>query len=302
MNESQNKPEENIPGKEPEQIPQTESLLAGDYSAQNQASESLTTQPNKEMEVHHHGHVHEKKKWKEYLFQFLMLLLAIILGFQAENLREKLAERHMEKEYIESLVTDISTDYDLASRNAGSIFEQVKRIDTLQDLFFSIMENRPGTDSLVKKCYKMSAHINTFYSEFFNERTITQLLSSGNMRLIKKQGVADSIMGYHGYIKFVEVQKQTYINSINTVIQSMYNVYDIAFLKTILYNDTFYYPDPGRFEISLLTHEPGEIKKFIATLETTKIVAATYKDYLNGMMRESGKLYSFLKKKYELKE
>ncbi len=27
------------------------------------------------MEVHHHGHVHEKKKWKEYLFQFLMLFL-----------------------------------------------------------------------------------------------------------------------------------------------------------------------------------------------------------------------------------
>ncbi len=24
----------------------------------------------KEMEVHHHGHVHEKKKWKEYVFNF----------------------------------------------------------------------------------------------------------------------------------------------------------------------------------------------------------------------------------------
>ena len=42
-------------------------------------------QQNKEiMEVHHHGHVHEKKKWKEYLFQFLMLFLAVFCGFLAE--------------------------------------------------------------------------------------------------------------------------------------------------------------------------------------------------------------------------
>jgi hypothetical protein len=36
------------------------------------------------MEVHHHGHVHEKKKWKEYLFQFFMLFLAVFCGFLAE--------------------------------------------------------------------------------------------------------------------------------------------------------------------------------------------------------------------------
>ena len=40
-----------------------------------------------QMEVHHHGHVHADKKWKEYLFQFLMLFLAITLGFFVENLR-----------------------------------------------------------------------------------------------------------------------------------------------------------------------------------------------------------------------
>ena len=36
------------------------------------------------MEVHHHGHINEKKKWKEYLFQFLMLFLAVFCGFLAE--------------------------------------------------------------------------------------------------------------------------------------------------------------------------------------------------------------------------
>jgi hypothetical protein len=44
---------------------------------------TLNHQPST-MEVHHHGHVHEKKKWKEYLFQFLMLFLAVFCGFLAE--------------------------------------------------------------------------------------------------------------------------------------------------------------------------------------------------------------------------
>jgi hypothetical protein len=44
--------------------------------------QTLSPQPSSSlMEVHHHGHIHEKKKWREYLFQFLMLFLAVFCGF-----------------------------------------------------------------------------------------------------------------------------------------------------------------------------------------------------------------------------
>jgi hypothetical protein len=46
------------------------------------------------MEVHHHPDIHHKpKKWKEYFLEFLMIFLAVTLGFIAENLREHLTER-----------------------------------------------------------------------------------------------------------------------------------------------------------------------------------------------------------------
>jgi hypothetical protein len=55
-------------------------------SLENQLPPPETTPPQTQppMEVHHHGHVHEKKKWKEYLFQFLMLFLPVFCGFLAE--------------------------------------------------------------------------------------------------------------------------------------------------------------------------------------------------------------------------
>jgi len=261
--------------------------------------QSSTSKFKKKMEIHHHGHVHEQAKWKEYLFQFLMLFLAIFLSFWAENQRERSLEGHKEKEYIESLMTDIDNDYSKSRNISSAISVQVKTIDTLQTLFFDLQYSS-RKDSIIRKCYDLSSSILIFYSDFFNERTISQLLSSGNMRLIKKQGVADSIMDYHSLIKFVEVQKQLYINTVNSCVQSMYDVYDISYLKTIMQNDTLYNPDLESVQLQLRTTNEDEFKKFISILEITKVVAFTYKNYLTDISKKAERLYEFLKEKYKI--
>ena len=47
------------------------------------------------MEVNHHlqlenKHKHKHKLWKEYLLEGLMIFIAVMLGFIAENIRENL--------------------------------------------------------------------------------------------------------------------------------------------------------------------------------------------------------------------
>src|SRR5436190_20419739 len=58
------------------------------------------------MEVHAHTHA-ERKKWTHYLWEFLMLFLAVFAGFLADNWREHIVENKREKQYIMSLVTDL---------------------------------------------------------------------------------------------------------------------------------------------------------------------------------------------------
>lgn len=261
-----------------------------------------TKKINKEMDIHHHPIVHEQQGWKEYIFHFLMLFLAVFLAFLAENKREHNLESEKESEYIESLAKDAQVDFTTSEDLRTAIFIQVKKIDTLQNILFDDLENSFQRDSLIRKSYELSSSILTFYPAFFNERTITQLLSSGNMRLIKKQGVADSIMDYHSFIKFVEVQKQLYVNSVNTSLQSMYNIFDITYLKSIMRNDTLFEPDNSFVPVKLLTTSPEELKKFIATLEITKLVAFTYKNYLTEMTKRASRLYYFLRDKYKLKK
>ena len=58
--------------------------LANENHSQEQTIESPQPQTEK-MEVHHHPHV-EKKNFKEYFLEFVMIFLAVSYLFFAENM------------------------------------------------------------------------------------------------------------------------------------------------------------------------------------------------------------------------
>lgn len=63
------------------------------------------------MEVHHHTHAaHGKKNWKSYFWEFLMLFLALTLGFFVENQREHYVEKVRAKELAKNLYKEIYAD------------------------------------------------------------------------------------------------------------------------------------------------------------------------------------------------
>jgi hypothetical protein len=90
-----------------------------------------TNQEIENMEVHKHPHhVTHKKKWGEYVLEFLMLFLAVFLGFVAENIRENIVDRHREKEYIESFIEDLKTDSSSLSEAITTIQRNKTMIDS----------------------------------------------------------------------------------------------------------------------------------------------------------------------------
>jgi hypothetical protein len=153
----------------------------------------LIPQTDPPMEVHHHGHVHETKKWKEYLFQFFMLFLAVFCGFLAENLREHYIESHRAKEYAKSFISDIKADTsELHSAIHFGRFIQ-SSIDSLVTIY-STLKNRtvvPG------KFYYYSRFVTNFWRLDWNNSTINQLVQSGNLRYIKNKELVEKINRYY---------------------------------------------------------------------------------------------------------
>jgi hypothetical protein len=164
-----------------------------------------TIDPNPEienMEVHKHPHhVTHKKKWGEYLLEFIMLFLAVFLGFLAENLREQTVEHHREKEYIESLVEDLKSDTLQANEVLIKLNNRSIGIDSVIAALSSpeIIENSNNAYRFWSK--------NMGFADFIsNDRTIQQLKNSGGLRLIRNKVVSDGIMKYDQVLRDYHVQ------------------------------------------------------------------------------------------------
>src|SRR5215813_12676514 len=90
-----------------------------------------TNQETENMEVHKHPHhITHKKKWPEYLLEFIMLFLAVFLGFVAENYREHIVEQEREKQYMATLVEDLNIDTADMSRLKQTLSYVISREDS----------------------------------------------------------------------------------------------------------------------------------------------------------------------------
>jgi hypothetical protein len=189
-----------------EQLDTTSIPLSENLSEHNTPGiDTDTINPNSEienMEVHKHPHhVTHKKKWGEYLLEFIMLFLAVFLGFLAENLREQTVEHHREKEYIQSLVEDLKSDTLQANEVLIKLNDRSMGIDSVIAALSSpeIIENSNNAYRFWSK--------NMGFADFIsNDRTIQQLKNSGGLRLIRNKVVSDGIMKYDQVLRGYYVQ------------------------------------------------------------------------------------------------
>jgi hypothetical protein len=82
------------------------------------------------MEVHHHPDV-EKKGFKEYILEGLMIFLAVTMGFFAESIRENITNREHAEQLTMQVVTELKSDT-VQLRQIDSAERKIQtRVDTL---------------------------------------------------------------------------------------------------------------------------------------------------------------------------
>ena len=160
-----------------------------------------------EMEVHKHPHhVMHKKKWTEYLLEFFMLFLAVFLGFVAENIRENIAEQHREKQYMQSLLSDLSADTATINYGLPRKEGKIKAIDSI----FTFFNNNKNVTAITGRLFKTLRRTTWDQRIDRNTITISQLKNAGNMRLVQKKNVADSIAAYDMLWINIDLYRDTY--------------------------------------------------------------------------------------------
>ncbi len=168
------------------------------------------------MEVHHHPHV-EKKGFKEYFLEFIMIFLAVTLGFIAENIRESFKEHSLRKEYVRSFYEDLKTD--TAKISAVIAFDQTKN-----DAFNTIA----ACYDSISKGMTNSCELNLLFNSIrdwpfqMTDRTIKQLANTGGFRLLEKAD-ADSIIVYQNAFALLQDFQSTIFQEAQDNVRNTYN-------------------------------------------------------------------------------
>ena len=151
------------------------------------------------MEVHQVRSPAKEKHFKHYLFEFLMLFLAVTAGFFMENQRDHYAEKKREKQFIRSLAEDLKKDIRELDKKINLRDVRKMHIDSI----ISIL-NSPDPDQYGNQLYYFARYLPRPYRFEFNDGTLQQLKSSGNLRLIEDQAVVDTILSYDHSVHNIE--------------------------------------------------------------------------------------------------
>ena len=134
------------------------------------------------MEVHAHTHT-ARKKWTHYLWEFLMLFLAVFCGFLAENVREHKIEKDRAKELAISFYNELKRD--------SATIQTVQMNRLKRDSSLTYLKNY-FRDSSITNCSKaFSVNFGYAFIVFSpylfepKDAILVQLKNSGSLRYFK---------------------------------------------------------------------------------------------------------------------
>jgi hypothetical protein len=181
------------------------------------------------MEVHHHPDLHHKgKKLKEYFIEFLMIFLAVVMGFMAENLREQFTDGRRTHQFAKSLVHDLEIHAQKCNSIVLAFNRQVSNYDTLMILLNS---NNASTNKLYY-FFQWTTRLSWFTS---TRTAIDQLKSTGAMRLFEKRGASDTINSYYESAKWIEDYSSIYINYFNEFHKDAFQAFSYSQLGSLFF-------------------------------------------------------------------
>jgi hypothetical protein len=262
----------------------------------NEASD-LSKSEIEDMEVHHHPKV-EKKNFKEYFLEFIMIFLAVTLGFFAESLREHLSDKRIEREYITSFVEDLKQDSAVFNQVIPLAEDNIKGVDTLLNTLLAASY----TDSSLRLIYYLKErYADSIYGMRYTTRTITQLKNAGGLRLITDKRSSDSINIYN-----------LGLDDVMWVFNALQRDFSIPTIRLSnkIYNPRFLIPYErapdsiilnSQQKRALLTQDQSLISEYINSLAWDRKVKQLSLNSMLAHQQLALRLITFFSKEYNLK-
>ena len=235
------------------------------------------------MEVHHHPHV-EKKGFKEYFLEFLMIFLAVTLGFFAENIREKITNRAIENEYMQSLVSDLEAD-------TSAISQAIDEWSSANQDVVVIQQSLKARPVDVKTFYKSLSEDFWHFDLFkYDNKTVEELKSSGNFRLISNKKIENQIMSFDLDMNYLLTQEKDVKELMMESKQAEEKIADYSQIQFGNFNNDSSY--------SLLNNDPKLIGEYYNKLRAFNKLSVYHEFLFRQVLVKAKNLLETIRKEY----
>ena len=247
------------------------------------------------MEVHAHAHT-ERKKWTHYLWEFLMLFLAVTLGFLVENQREHYVEHQREKQFIQSLFNDIRSD----SANIVKIINaRTAKERMLDSMIYMMNSSDPGGFTKLIYPYAVLVGRTLPYRFVPNDGTMQQLKNSGALRLIRNRAVVDSIAKYDINVRNILGQYGVEENQIEHYRTAAAKIFDALVFDSMI-DENAAVVNPPSDNASFQSFTKRELSEWNYRIYGLNGINKANRRDLRLLLHQANNLLEILKKEYHL--
>ncbi len=257
------------------------------------------------MEVHHHPKV-ENKNFREYFFEFIMIFLAVTMGFFAESYREHVSEKSREKEYMKEITRNLKYDTLRCSLNYERNLQATAGIDSLRNEIRKAINGKANTNAMYYFNFLYARESN---QAVFNTSAISELKNSGSLRLIINEKLTGKLSDYYERKIIAAQSYQPDDNDIRKKedeVFSMLNMddYTASFnnMDTSSYNNIYDYKNmlAASPVHQLRIHDPKDLEKLYNDEVAFEISIKKYNFWLSICKKAATELISEIQKEYHL--
>jgi hypothetical protein len=221
-----------------------------------------------------------------------MLFLAVFCGFLAEYQLEHTIEHAREKQYMKLMIADLQTD----TTEMNTILKMLEVKSLNIDSMLLLLNIQSVNDEAIIKSYRYTFPGLATITFSFNDRTITQLKNSGNMRIIRNQKVNDGIIHYWNQIDNVTQALNRHVAYRTTGRMLESKIYNVSEL---------YMRNKRKIEasadIKLIPHDPGVVREYANIIADTGIMIESLKNHIANQNKLGAELIALIEKEYHLR-
>ena len=224
-------------------------------------------------------------------WEFLMLFIAITLGFFVENYREGLYDKEKEKEIIVSFINDIEEDI----KELDIVIQRREIRETRIDSILYILNN-DLQDNFGRNLYYYARYLPRPFVFWANNTTNEELKYSGNFILIKNQKIIDVLLEYDDNYVFIDFIRQREEYLVRRLFDQINVIFDPkVFDEMNVYDIEFVYPS-GNPKINTKNREV--INNFLSNLHYVKTVNVGQLGHFKKHQKRAKEILELLKKEY----